>query len=169
MDLFLALTEDAVHEVLWTDDLLDEWERVIVREQRRTPETAASVAAAIREFFADGRIERSTYEHLIDQMPGDDPDDHPHMAAAVAARADALVTADLGDFPQEPLATLGVRVMGPDAYLCELLVGYPDEIVTTVIRMAAEKTRPPRTPSELLTALRAAGIPRFPDRVAALL
>jgi len=169
MDLFLALTEDAVHEVLWTDDLLDEWERVIVRERRRTPETAASVAAAIREFFADGRIDRSAYEHLINQMPGNDPDDHPHMAAAVAADADTLVTANLSDFPQEPLATLGVRVMGPDAYLCELLVEYPHEIVTTVVRMAAEKTRPTMSPSELLAALRAAGLPTFPDRVAALL
>jgi len=169
MDLFLALTEDAVHEVLWTDDLLDEWERVIVRERRRRPETAASVASAIREFFADGRIERSAYEHLIDQMPGNDPDDLPHMAAAVAAEADALVTANLGDFPQDPLAALGVRVLGPDAYLCELLVDHPDEIVTTVVRMAAEKTRPPRSPSELLAALRAAGLPTFPDRVAALL
>lgn len=84
MDLLLALTEDGVHEVLWTDDVLDEWERVIVREQRRTPETAASVVAAIREFFADCRIDRASYERLIDEMPGDDPDDRPHMAAAVA-------------------------------------------------------------------------------------
>jgi hypothetical protein len=34
MDLDLALTEDGVHELLWTDFLLSEWERVIVREQR---------------------------------------------------------------------------------------------------------------------------------------
>jgi hypothetical protein len=33
MDLMLALTEDGVHEVLWTKALLAEWERVIVREQ----------------------------------------------------------------------------------------------------------------------------------------
>lgn len=35
MDLMLALTEDSVHEVLWSNALLAEWERVIVREQRR--------------------------------------------------------------------------------------------------------------------------------------
>lgn len=48
MDVLLALSEDGVHEVIWTDALLDEWEEVIVREQKRTVETAASVAAAIR-------------------------------------------------------------------------------------------------------------------------
>lgn len=171
MDLFLALTEDAVHHVLWTDDLLDEWERVIVRERQRTSETetAASVTAAIREFFADGRVERAAYRHLIDRMPGDDPDDHPHMAAAVAAEADAIVTANLADFPAEPLAALGVRVVGPDDYLCELMVEHPREIVATLVRMAAEKTRPPRSPAELLTALRGAGLRSFPDQVAALL
>ena len=166
MDLLLALTEDAVHQVLWTDDLLDEWERVIVRERRRTPETAASVTSAIREFFADGRIDRSTYEHLIDQMPGDDPDDHPHMAAAVAAGVDALVTANLADFPEEPLAALGVRVVDPDFYLCELLVEHPEELVASVVRMAAEKTRPPMTLGDVTRALRGAGLKSFPDRLA---
>jgi hypothetical protein len=43
MDLFLALSEDGIHTVIWTDALLDEWERVIVREHQRTPATAASV------------------------------------------------------------------------------------------------------------------------------
>lgn len=102
MDLMLALSEDAVHQVLWTDDLLDEWERVVVREQRRSAEAAASVTAAVRKFFADCHIDRSSYEHLVDQMPGADPDDHPHMAAAAAARVDALVTANLADFPEAP-------------------------------------------------------------------
>ncbi len=32
MDLMLALTEDGIHDVMWSDNLLDEWERVIVRE-----------------------------------------------------------------------------------------------------------------------------------------
>jgi ubiquinone/menaquinone biosynthesis C-methylase UbiE len=34
MDLMLALSEDAIHHVMWPDGLLDEWERVIVRERR---------------------------------------------------------------------------------------------------------------------------------------
>jgi hypothetical protein len=52
----LALTEDGIHDVMWSDDLLDEWERVIVRERRRSPDAAAAIAATIRPFFADTRI-----------------------------------------------------------------------------------------------------------------
>jgi hypothetical protein len=50
MDLLLALTENSIHEALWTDELLDEWERVIVREHARTPANAAAVTGAIREW-----------------------------------------------------------------------------------------------------------------------
>ena len=60
-------------------------------------------------------------------MPGNDPDDHVHMAAAVAAGVDALVTANRADFPTGPLRKLGVEVMGPDAYLTELFEDLPSE------------------------------------------
>jgi hypothetical protein len=84
MDLLLALSEEGVHEVVWTDALLDEWQDVIVREQRRSPDTAASITAAIRAFFSDSKVERAEYAHLVGEMPGPDPDDHKQMAAAVA-------------------------------------------------------------------------------------
>jgi hypothetical protein len=56
MDLMLALTEDGVHELMWSEALLAEWERVIVREQRRSAASAASVTAAIREFFPECEV-----------------------------------------------------------------------------------------------------------------
>src|SRR6202034_1644039 len=83
MDLMLALSEDGIHDVMWTDDLLDEWERVIVRRARRSAEAAAAITAAIREFFADTRIPTETYRSLIAEVDGPDPDDNVHMAAAV--------------------------------------------------------------------------------------
>lgn len=47
MDLMLALTEDGIHEVVWSDFLLEEWERVIVRHHRRSPAAAAAVTRGI--------------------------------------------------------------------------------------------------------------------------
>jgi hypothetical protein len=69
MDLMLALTEDAAHEVLWTERLLAEWQHVIVNEQRRSPESAASITMAIREFFAEFLVAEEDYVELIGQMP----------------------------------------------------------------------------------------------------
>ncbi|MFF7382725.1 hypothetical protein [Streptomyces griseoluteus] len=81
MDVMLALTEDSVHEIVWSERLLAEWERVIVREGRRSAESAAAVSRAVRRFFADCEITAASYEHLVDAMPGDDPDDRHHAAA----------------------------------------------------------------------------------------
>lgn len=169
MDLLLALSEDGVHEVIWTDALLDEWEEVIVRERRRASETAASVTTAIRDFFADTKVERAEYEHLLDQMPGNDPDDHEHMAAAAARRPATILTHNRSDFPSKPLAELGVRVTDPDTYLCELADELHDEVADTVMRLAAEKTRPTKTPAELLDDLARAGVPQFANEMRAII
>jgi predicted nucleic acid-binding protein len=169
MDVLLALSEDGVHNVIWTDALLDEWEQVIVREEQRTPETAASVTNAIRDFFDDSKVERAEYEHLIDEMPGGDPDDHQHMAAAVARQPCTVLTYDTADFPTRPLAARGVRVTDPDTYLCELADELPGEVTDTVVRLAEEKRRPPKTPQDLLDDLASTGVTRFAAKVRAML
>lgn len=42
MDLILSLAEDRLLGFVWTDELLTEWERVIVEDGHRTSESAAS-------------------------------------------------------------------------------------------------------------------------------
>ncbi|MGW0999690.1 PIN domain-containing protein [Streptomyces sp. NPDC002523] len=163
MDVMLALTEDSVHEIVWSERLLAEWERVIVREGRRSAESAAAVGRAVRRFFADCEITAASYGHLVDEMPGDDPDDRHHAAAAVASGASALVTWNLGDFPAGDLAERGVRVIDPDSYLCGLYGDLPDEVADTVVRLAAEKRNPPVTTPDAIARLAKAGLPGFAD------
>lgn len=165
MDLLLALTEDMVHEIIWTERLLAEWRRVIVREQRRSPASAEAITCAIREYFPEGRVPEQQYAHLISTMPGEDPDDRHHMAAALMGRAHVILTWNLADFPHAPLAELGLRVTDPDTYLCELFEELPDEVTGTVVRMAAEKRRPPKTPEDLVGVLNKAGVPEFAERL----
>lgn len=57
-------------------------------------------------------VPRPDYAHLVSDMPGDDPDEHRHAAAAVARTPATIVTANLADFPAEHLAALGVSVVG---------------------------------------------------------
>ena len=143
MDLLLALSEDGLHELIWTDALLNEWEDVIVREHKRTKETAVAITAAIREFFPDRKIERRDYQHLIAEMPGKDPDDHEHMAAAIGGGATVLLTHNSRDFPSKPLAMRGLRVTDPDAYTSRPRQAFASTTYTT---RRANATRPPRDP-----------------------
>jgi predicted nucleic acid-binding protein len=163
MDLMLALTEDSVHQILWTERLLAEWERVIVREQRRSPASASAVTGAIRRYFPDCEVREASYAQVVDEMPGHDPDDRHHAAAAVTGGASALITWNLSDFPSAEMAARGVRVLDTDSCLCALHQEWPHEVTDTVIRLAAEKRRPPMTTCEALDRLAKAGVPRFAD------
>ena len=83
MDVLLTLAEDFLFTWVWTDQILDEWIDVIVREGKRTPESAASVAAAVRTHFGRYRIDPALYDDKITDDLSPDPDDRVHAAAAI--------------------------------------------------------------------------------------
>ncbi|WP_322777867.1 PIN domain-containing protein [Frankia sp. Cas4] len=161
MDLMFALTEDGIHNILWTDALLDEWERVIVRSGRRSVSSAAAVTAAVRKFFPESEVAFCDFADLIVGMPGKDPDDRVHMAAAVAGHATHIVTRNVSDFPEAPLAEYGIMVTDPDTYLSAFFQRFSEEIVSTVVRLAGEKRNPPLSKNDLLDRLERAGVGRF--------
>lgn len=145
MDLGMRLAEREIHDIRWTEDLLTELERVWDRgrsEGRRVPSPGAAAAAfdGIRRTFPDCEVPRASYEALIDQMPGSDPDDKPHSAAAVAGGATHIVTADKsGGFPPAELSTRGVIVAHPNDYYTQVAREYPDDLRAVVTDMAARR------------------------------
>ena len=165
LDLVLRLDEASLHEVLWTEDLLDELAGKWVEHGIRSRAAAERICGHIRAAFADGEVPRDEYRHLIPTMPGGDPDDHAHAAAAVARAPVTLLTQNVRDFPTDPLRALGVTVLRPDDYLTALFDGYAEEIAQVVVEMAADRHRPPMTPSGVLDVLNGAGVTRFADAV----
>jgi excisionase family DNA binding protein len=165
MDLMLALTEDGIHDVMWSDDLLDEWERVIVRERHRSPDAAAAITATIRQFFADTRIPTESYRDLVAEVDGPDTDDNVHMAAAVAGQVELLVTWNGNDFDCGFTRKHAIKIVDPNKYLCYLYEELPNEVLATIARLAASKRRPPMTPVELVNALERAGVNEFASLV----
>lgn len=161
LDRILRCDVQDLHRVVRTDDLLDELVRVWARNGARSADSARSVTDQIRAVLPDGHVERSSYEHLVHDMPGEDPDDHPHAAAAVSAAPSVLLTAVIADFPAETFARLGVSVRHPDDYFVDLLGTAPDELLGVLLAMADQRRRPPMTLEEILAALRRAGLPRF--------
>ena len=98
-------------------------------------------------------------------MDGPDPDDNAHIAAAVAAQVEVLVTWNDKHFNCGFSRRNTLRIMNPDEYLCALYEELPDEVLVTISRLAASKRRPPMTPVELVNALDRAGVKEFASRV----
>lgn len=139
MDVLLTLSEDFPFTWVWTDEVLDEWEEVIVREGRRTPGSAASVAAAVRTHFGLYRIDPAHYRDKITDDLSPDPCDRMHAAAAIYGDVDVLLTRNLKHLRTEPVLAAGVNVITSDEFLCALLANRHQGIIESFTRAADSK------------------------------
>lgn len=169
MDVLLTQAEDRLFNWVWTDEVLDEWQEVIVREGHRTPESAASVAAAVRSFFGRFRIDPALYRDKISDDLSPDPDDRVHAAAAIYGDVDVLLTRNMKHLRTKPVLAAGVKVITSDDFLVGLLGRRRQGVVESFVRAAGGKTNPPVTASELADKIATAGAPKFADRLRPLL
>nr|WP_300148942.1 PIN domain-containing protein [Propionicimonas sp.] len=165
MDVLLTLSEDFLFTWAWTDEVLDEWEEVIVREGQRTAESAASVAAAVRKHFGRYRIDPTLYRGKATDDLSPDPDDRIHAAACIHGSIDVLLTRNTKHFRARALAEAGVKVMDSDQFLCALLTRRPKAVTESFTRASSVKKNPPITPGELADRIATAGTPRFAARI----
>ena len=83
MDVLLTLSEDRLLDWIWTAELLDEWERVIIRKRCRSVDSAREIVATVRQGFAPTRLDPDTSRHLITEDLSPDEGDRAHAAACM--------------------------------------------------------------------------------------
>ena len=169
MDVLLTQAEDRLFNWVWTDEVLDEWQDVIVREGHRTPESAASVAAAVRSFFGRFRIDPALYRDKITDDLSPDPDDRVHAAAAIYGDVDVLLTRNMKHLRTKPVLAAGVKVITSDDFLVGLLGRRRQGVIESFVRAAGGKTNPPLTAPELADKIATAGATKFAGRLRPLL
>jgi len=100
----------------------------------------------------------SNYEDLIPGLTLPDPDDRHVLAAAIRAGADAIVTFNLADFPQEVLAKYDIEAMHPDEFIDRLL-DLDSEAVRAAVKLDRESLKkPPKSVDEYLADLERQGL-----------
>lgn len=118
----------------------------------------------MRRLFPEAEVDG--YQDLVDQMTNH-PKDRNVLAAAVAARADFIVTANLRDFPVDALAPHAVEALHPDDFVCDLLDASPRRIVQILHRQADATRRhghPKFTVEDVLDGLAGCNVTRFAHR-----
>jgi predicted nucleic acid-binding protein len=165
MDVLLTLSDELVFTWVWTDELLDEWEAVIVREGQRTTESARVLTQTIRTHFGSWRLDPALYRDRITADLSPDSDDRVHVAACLHGGVDVLVTRDLRHLRTSRLLDAGVKVMTADDYLCALLDRHPEAVTESFIGTANARKRPPITPQELAERIAKAGAVKFASRI----
>jgi predicted nucleic acid-binding protein len=165
-DTLLNLAEAGFYRVHWTEEILAETSRSIVEDTPGlTAEHLERTFAAMRRAFPEAMVEG--YEHLVASMTNDPKDRHV-LAAAVAAKADVIVTINVRHFPPSACDPHGIAVHAPDDFLCGATKPRPHLAVAVLKAQAARKQRPATSPEEMLDRL-TLHVPQFVVLARALL
>jgi predicted nucleic acid-binding protein len=162
VDLLLRLAERRFFQPAWSEEILEEVHRSLIR-RGLDPARIARRIDVMRKHFPEAMT--SEVGRFMAAVPAAvDPGDHHVVAAAFAARADAIVTRNVRDFAPSELIGLGIEVQSLDAFLRNQWSLDTDALTDVLQQMEEDRTRPPKTMDELLNALRLLA-PTFADAV----
>lgn len=156
-DLFLRLARSGLYQARWTREILDECFRSILRvrpdlDPARLRRTRELMEAALPDWEITG------YEAHIDQLELPDLDDRHVLAAAIEARAQVIVTANLRDFPEHALEIHGIAALSPDDFVMGLIQADIDAVLDVIEAQAAALQRLPTTVDQLQGRLERSGL-----------
>lgn len=155
-DVLLSLAVTDLFRARWTSRIQDEWSNAVTRDR---PELATSLQNARRnmeEAVPDANI--TGYEILIDVLRLPDPDDRHVLAAAIAGRADVIVTINLRHFPAEILAPLNIEAQHADQFVSHVLTLAPPMALAAIRELRARLRNPCFAPDEYLDLLLRQGL-----------
>jgi predicted nucleic acid-binding protein len=160
-DTLLRIAEKGLYRPLWSDRILTEAQEAI--EEIHPGIDVTKRFADMREAFDDALV--AGWEGLEAGIVVPDEDDKHVVAAAIRGGAQAIVTANLDDFPDPALAVLGLQAIHPDAVLLDQLDLSPATVVQVIREQAAHTRNPALTPTDLATQLGRAGAPAFAEEI----
>jgi predicted nucleic acid-binding protein len=161
-DTLLRIAERELYRPLWSERILDEaTDAVLEVHPALEARSIERRFTAMRETFGDACVDGWEAVELDLVLP--DPDDRHVVAAAVRGKADAIVTANLPDFPVDDLKALDLEVIHPNEFLLDQLDLAPRLVIDVLREQAAHAHRPPLDPIDLLVRLARCGVEGFAD------
>ena len=157
-DLLIRLAQVGLFRGRWTNQILDEMERAILRRQ---PDLADKLHRT-RRMMCDGVADCivNGYEDLIGGLQLPDPDDRHVLAAAIRCGAQVIVTNNQRDFPAEALDVFAIEAQSADEFVLHLVDLRPALVAATLQRQADALRQPPRSLDDVLTTLERSGLTR---------
>lgn len=149
-DTLLRTAKAGLYRLQLTDDILVEVYRNLIRKSM--PEDKAKRLINILEAeFEEAFV--TQHRQLISSMPINEKDKHV-LAAAVACKAQIIVTQNLKDFPSYLLASFDIEAQSPDDFLVHLYYLAQETMLEIIAEQAKALRNPPKTVLEVLDTLK---------------
>lgn len=167
-DLLVRLAAKRIVQARWSSEILDEFVGALLERQPeldpdRLRRTCDLMNQAVPEAMVTG------FGEIEESLRLPDPDDRHVLAAAIVANAQAIVTQNLRDFPEDVLQPYGIEALHPDQFVLDTLGLAPDAVCEMLTEQAGDLKKPPISRSELVDRLARVGLVRSAARMRELL
>jgi len=128
-DLLLRLAEEpAIYRPIWSEQILAEMAKALKTKLHRSAEQAAWRRQQMKQAFPEAMVTvPSALLKAVECIP--DKDDRHVLAAAIMARADAIITQNSRHFPKECCEKYGVLCQAPDDFMIDQYRLYPQLVL----------------------------------------
>lgn len=149
----MQLAVEDMFRARWTNAIHEEWmSNLLANRPDLTRPKLERVRDLMNRHARDSLVEG--YEHLISSIYGlPDPDDRHVVAAARKCGADAIITFNLRDFPDDALHPYGLEVIHPDDFIHAQMTTDPSAVLKAAQTCRARLINPPQTADQYLNRL----------------
>ncbi len=162
-DTLLRAAEAELYQVHFSQEILDGATRNLVKKGRMTDDKAARFQQMLKTHFPEAMVE--VPPELVAVM-SNEPGDRHVVAAAIMAKAEVIVTANLKHFPAEALIPWGIEAWHPDDFLVHLDESSPEKMIQVIRQQSEDLQNPPLNVAELLDNLETNNrLPKFASNI----
>jgi predicted nucleic acid-binding protein len=157
-DCLISLAVAGLYSARWTEQINDEWIRNLKSKRPELSDKVDKIKVLMNESVPDCLIDN--YEAYIPTLTLPDAKDRHVLAAAIAGHADAIVTANLKDFPKDIIADYNIEAVHPDDFIMNQLELLPREALLTVKQVRARMKNPPICAADFILMIEKSGLPQ---------
>ncbi|WP_423185345.1 PIN domain-containing protein [Alishewanella sp. d11] len=160
--MYLALSGQ--FRARWSADIQDEWIRNLLVTRADLTRTQLEKVRDLMDLHVPGSVV-TNYQPLIPSITLPDENDRHVVAAAIQTRAEAIVTFNLKDFPDQSLRQYGLKALHPDDFITDLMELNVGAVLEAVRRHRASLKNPPFTAEQYLDCLLKQKLPETVTRL----
>jgi len=167
MPLFLDMAEAKIVTYLWSDEVMNEFEKNRIKKHPTHSAQISSTVKDIRNAFSGGEVVAADYAAVKASLVKTDLKDRHVLAAASVAGAQRLITFNISDFNKSEAKKLKVAIQHPDDFLCFIFAKNKQKVLSSVKHTRTRRKNPETTTEDFVALLSRAEVKKFAKKLSA--